>query len=308
MLDPECVNRTVGLLLLAAGLAASTGTYFVVTSPTGAATRTRSATTAAAPAPSVWVTVQAGGPAGARPTPTATATSSAAPVGALPAAGAAAGVRTTRTASTATPTPTAAVTPLKIMALGDSITYGAGSATSGSYRVGLRRKLVNAGLAVDFVGSRTSGTGPDTENEGHNGWTIDRIAAATPGWLTTYRPDAVLLHIGTNDLHRKIDVDAAPARLAALVDRIHAARPAAHVYVQQLVSSSDATTQLRIEAFNAALPGVLVGKGPWLHIVDQSEVAGTMLKDKLHPNEAGYAAMADNLYAGLAATYGLGGS
>ncbi len=306
MLDPECVNRTVGLLLLAAGVAASTGTYFVVTSPTGSATTAPAAATAPEPAPSVWVTVQTGGPATATPTPTATVTTSAPPVGAPVGAGAAAGVRTTRTAST--PTPAASSAPLRIMALGDSITFGAGSATSGSYRVGLRRKLVDAGLAVDFVGSRTSGTGPDTEHEGHNGWTIDRIAAAAPAWLATHRPDAVLLHIGTNDLNRKIDVDDAPARLAALVDRIHAARPNAHVYVQQLVSSSDATTQLRIAAFNAALPGVLVGKGPWLHIVDQSEVAGTMLKDKLHPNEAGYAAMADNLYAGLAATYGLGGS
>ncbi|GAA0805928.1 SGNH/GDSL hydrolase family protein [Spirilliplanes yamanashiensis] len=299
------MNRTVGLLVLAAGVAASVGTYFVVTMPTGAAT-TPAAAVAPAPAPSSWVSVQTGdGPSAAPPAgPTATGLPTAGPIAATP-------VRTStaRPAGTATAVPTAsAAAPVKIMALGDSITYGVGSQSSGSYRTGLRRKLVNAGLAVDFVGSVKSGSGPDTENEGHNGWTIAQVTAKVDGWLAAQQPDVVLLHIGTNDMNKNLSVAGAPDRLEALVDAIHAARPTAQVYLQQIVGSSDAVVNNRITAYNAAMPAVISGKGSWLHLVDQSEVSGTMLKDALHPNDAGYAQMADNLYAALAATYELSGA
>jgi lysophospholipase L1-like esterase len=301
------VNRTVGLLLLAAGIAAGVGTYFIVTAPAGVpvAASARAAATVGAAPPS-WVTVQAG--ASAPASASASASASAAPLGVPAVAGAATATRTTATAKPPAAPSASAAAPLPVMALGDSITYGIGSATSSSYRVGLRRKLVNAGLAVDFVGSQRSGSGTDRENEGHPGWTIAQLSDNVTGWLAAYRPDVVLVHAGTNDLKQNAAVVGAPGRLAALIDRIHAARPSAQVFVQQLVSSSDATVQVRIDAFNAALPAAVAGKGSWLHLVDQSGVEGTMLRDDLHPNDAGYAQMADNLYASLAATYGLSGS
>ena len=299
------MNRTTGLLLLAAGVAATAGTYFVVTGPTAATTTPTAATVRATP--SSWVSVQAGDGPSAAPATSATSAAAAPVAGAL-AGGSAAGVRaSTRPGPAATATTSAAAAaPLKIMALGDSITYGVGSQTSSSYRVGLRKKLVNAGKPVDFVGSLTSGSGTDTENEGHSGWTIAQLSAKAAGWLNTYEPDVVLLHIGTNDLKAGTGAAGAPDRLEALIDVVHAARPTAEVYVQQLVGSTDATIDQRITTFNAALPAVISGKGAWLHLVDQSGVDATMLKDTLHPNDAGYALMADNLYAALAATYGLG--
>src|SRR4051794_8266874 len=130
-----------------------------------------------------------------------------------------------------------AAAPVRIMALGDSITYGLGSQTRSSYRVDLQQRLALAGLAVDFVGSRQSGAGVDLDNEGHGGWTIRQIAARVDGWLATYQPDVVLLHIGTNDLAFDDDVAHAPERLSALVDRIRAARPSAEIFVQKIVGS-----------------------------------------------------------------------
>ncbi len=193
-------------------------------------------------------------------------------------------------------------TPLKIMPLGDSITFGEGSLTSNSYRIDLQNRLEAAGLDVDFVGSQRAGAPAtaDLDNEGHPGWTIEKIAAELTGWLTTYRPDVVLLMIGTNDMNRNIDVANAPARLAALIDQIHATVPAARIFVQQLTSAKvRPDIQARIDAYNAAMPAVLDGKGPLVHLVDQSGIRGLLLSDKLHPNDFGYAKMSYNLYRAM---------
>src|SRR5580765_2497013 len=56
---------------------------------------------------------------------------------------------------------------IRILPLGDSITYGLGA--TGGYRLPLNQLLTNAGYSVDFVGTQT-GNGavglPDSEHEG----------------------------------------------------------------------------------------------------------------------------------------------
>ncbi|KAL5425742.1 hypothetical protein PMIN04_002356 [Paraphaeosphaeria minitans] len=67
-------------------------------------------------------------------------------------------------------------TPLRILPLGDFITFGYinGSGSNG-YREQLRKKLIASGASVDFVGTLTSGTMPNNQNEGHPGWTINQV-------------------------------------------------------------------------------------------------------------------------------------
>ena len=73
---------------------------------------------------------------------------------------------------------------VKIMPLGDSITWGVGSSTTSSYRADLWQRLVkDAGVAVDYVGSGQSGSLPDTDNEGHSGWRIEQLTASIDGWI-----------------------------------------------------------------------------------------------------------------------------
>jgi lysophospholipase L1-like esterase len=203
----------------------------------------------------------------------------------------------------ASPSPSAP--PLRIMPLGDSITYGAGSLTHSSYRIDLERRLAAGGLAVDFVGSQQSGIGADRDNEGHPGWSISEITAQVGGWLRTYKPDVVLLHIGTNDMNQNLDVAQAPARLAFLINQIRLNRPYAEIFVQEIVGARDAAVQARIDAYNAAIPGVVAALGPRVHAVDQSMVNWRMLSDQLHPDDNGYAMMSANLYRALAKAYHL---
>jgi lysophospholipase L1-like esterase len=193
-------------------------------------------------------------------------------------------------APTEAPT-TAAAPPVRIMPLGDSITFGSGSSTKSSYRADLYRRLTAAGLDVDFVGSVRSGAGADTDNEGHPGWRIGQIAERVDGWLAEYRPDVVLLHIGTNDMRTDAKAFGAAGRLSALIDQIAVARPAARIFVARIIGAWDPATQARIDAYNAAIPGIVASKGSRVRLVDLSTVGGADLADKLHPNDTGYARM-----------------
>ena len=65
---------------------------------------------------------------------------------------------------------------VRIMPLGDSITFGVGGVGGfGGYRGTLYSKLVNQGYSVNFVGTQTANSGsiPDPNHEGHGGWRID---------------------------------------------------------------------------------------------------------------------------------------
>ncbi len=216
----------------------------------------------------------------------------------------------------AAPTPTRPAEPLKdtvtlkpgqalrLMPLGDSITDGEGSADHGGYRTALDRRLVAAGFRVTFVGSRRAGPpGPAAANEGHPGWTIARLTARVTGWLTTARPDVVLLHTGTNDINTDAAAAAAPARLAGLLGRIAAARPAAQIFVAEIVGSSHDDRQHRIDGYNAAVVRLVAAGPPNVHLVDQSGITALRLRDGRHPDDAGYAQMAANWTAALRTTY-----
>jgi lysophospholipase L1-like esterase len=196
--------------------------------------------------------------------------------------------------------------PVKIMPLGDSITWGVGSPTNSGYRAPLWRRLVaDAGLAVDFVGSQQSGTLADTDNEGHPGWKIAEIAANVDGWLAAYQPDVVLLHIGTNDINQNDNVPTAPDRLSSLIDQITRAVPDARVIVAAIVPTTDSERNAKTVAFNARIPGMVQAKAAAGKQVSYADLYNTMsptsadFTDLLHPNDGGFAKMAANWYAAL---------
>jgi lysophospholipase L1-like esterase len=186
---------------------------------------------------------------------------------------------------------------LRIMPLGDSITYGLGSTDGAGYRADLARRLAAAGFRADFVGSQRSGPiGADDDNEGHGGWTIAQLTVGVDGWLGAYRPDVVLLHAGTNDVHRTNCANAA-VRLGLLLDRIRRDAPATQVFVAEIVGSGSLGLQLRIARYNADVVRMVTARAdPLLHLVDQ----GAVRAPYLHPNDAGYAAMADIWFTAVA--------
>ncbi|MEV6237640.1 SGNH/GDSL hydrolase family protein [Lentzea sp. NPDC051838] len=184
------------------------------------------------------------------------------------------------------------VDPARVMPLGDSITQGG---SIGGYRLDLGAKLRAAGRDVDFVGSLADGPGvmPDRDHEGHPGWTIAQVDAKVVGWLRTYNPRTILLHIGTNDMYGS-DPAGAPRRLSALVDKITAQAPGAEVFVATIIPIRFADGTVR--NYNAAIIPLLRAKaaaGKRVHVVDMyPAVPVSDLPDGIHPNASGYRKMA----------------
>ncbi len=184
---------------------------------------------------------------------------------------------------------------LKIMPLGDSITFGSPDPGYGGYRHLLGTLLASDGYGVEFVGSRRSGDtfagGPD--NEGHPGWTIEQLKNGidTGRWLEAHRPDVILLHIGTNDIRRG-EASAAPGRLAALLDDILGRLPQARVIVAQIIPYRRGPEPGHL-SYNAAIPNVVASKGARVSLVDlRAVLTRADYADGFHPNAGGYDKMA----------------
>ena len=130
--------------------------------------------------------------------------------------------------------------PIKIMAIGDSITDGYGVA--GSYRKYLYNELTKKGYNIDMVGSKGNNmlaeftdyeTGEsfmyDDDNTGYSGYAIKEYPGRngiletlkSTNCLETCKPDIVILQIGTNDVIDNYDMDNAYKRIDELLTYIY---------------------------------------------------------------------------------------
>ncbi|MEV0274394.1 ricin-type beta-trefoil lectin domain protein [Hamadaea sp. NPDC050747] len=192
---------------------------------------------------------------------------------------------------------------VRVMPLGDSITEG--TQVPGGYRIGLWQRLATGRYTVDLVGSQYNGPSSlgDHDHEGHPGWRIDQIDASITGWLASYQPHTVLLHIGTNDVLQNYNVSTAPNRLSTLIDHITTAAPSAEVFVAQLIPLANSGQEAAVRTFNAAIPGIVQSKvnaGKHVHLVDMHSALTTAdLIDGVHPTATGYDKMAAVWYQAL---------
>jgi lysophospholipase L1-like esterase len=205
------------------------------------------------------------------------------------------------------------------MPLGDSITWGYGSTTGGGYRVGVFSQALSAGKSITFVGSQK--TGPATvdgkpfpqENEGHSGYSIDDSSQTsgiagplTDDAIATYKPNIILLMIGTNDMHYSIDLSNAPTRLGKLIDEIISDAPGSLLVVATIIPANGAQNT-PTQAYNAAVPAVVQARmtqGKHVILVDMyasmKSWSTSIYTDSEHPNDAGYTIMANTWYSAIA--------
>lgn len=189
---------------------------------------------------------------------------------------------------------------LRMLPLGDSITWGYQSADGNGYRWALLNRLAIIGNTVEYVGSQTSGDMVQNHNEGHPGAVISEIATYADQSLPD-RPNVVLLMAGTNDCGKGLT--GAPDRLSSLIDQVVAACPDAAVIVAQITPMADATAEANAQTFNAAIPDIVASKvnaGNKVLLVNQSDyVTVNDLIDGLHPTGHGYDLMSECWLAGI---------
>jgi lysophospholipase L1-like esterase len=196
----------------------------------------------------------------------------------------------------------------RIMPLGDSITRGyTGSAFHWGYRKPLYDNLTTGGYSFDFVGSVTDGNFPDPNHEGHDGWRADQILTYIGGWLITYQPDVVLLHIGTNDITQG-NQDANEVNGILNVIDAYEANNNKHVPVilALIINRTDSSQYSQATTlFNDDVNAMALGRiasGDDIIIVDMESAISypADLADAMHPNDTGYAKMAAVWYNALA--------
>ncbi|KAH7395775.1 SGNH hydrolase-type esterase domain-containing protein, partial [Cadophora sp. MPI-SDFR-AT-0126] len=196
--------------------------------------------------------------------------------------------------------PVGQTVPLKILPLGNSITYGYLSTDGNGYRKHLLDQITANGTA-QYIGSVRSGNMTDNHNEGHPGATITQISAFSINSLAL-RPNLILLMAGTNDMNLNLSLGA-PQRLANLVDMCSIACPDAVILLAQLTPAGTADVEARVKAFNPSVVSIAANReqnGVKVLVVDMPKfVTRADLKDNLHPNDVGYAKMADAWYQGI---------
>ena len=100
--------------------------------------------------------------------------------------------------------------PVKILALGSSLTQGYGLPPGTEFTVQLQAALKQAGIDAQVINAGVSG---DTSAGG----------LARLDWSLADHPDAVILELGSNDMLRGIPPDVTEKNLRAILDRLKAA-------------------------------------------------------------------------------------
>jgi len=188
------------------------------------------------------------------------------------------------------------------MPLGDSITIGYGEITAPEYMSGYRRPLYltlkENEYEVNFVGSRQDGElaqpAFDYDHEGWGGYRDDHIALYVYGWLQANPADVILLHIGTNGL------DPDPSDVRNILNEIDRYERDYNRQITVLLARiinrvpySATTTQFNDNVEGMAL--IRIAAGDRIVVVDMegSFDYSIHMWDDIHPNELGYAKMAE---------------
>ncbi len=203
---------------------------------------------------------------------------------------------------------------VKIMPLGDSITYGTygtyvtdggpeyrASEYIAGYRLPLYQSLTNAGCRINFVGSLNDGSAIpdfDPEHEGHGGFRSSGVAFYVYEWLKNNPADVILLHIGTNDFDPYFNLD--PSDVEKILDKIdlYERETGKEITVVLARIINRQTYHVPTTHFNDNVQAMAfdrIARGDRIILVDQEGALNYLqdMADVLHPNDEGYAKMAE---------------
>lgn len=180
----------------------------------------------------------------------------------------------------------AGVTPVKLLAFGDSLTHGYGLPAGDSFPEQLEASLKAGGFAVEVI------------NAGNSGDTT-AAARARLDWALAEVPDLVLVEFGGNDSLRGIDPRETYRNLDLILTRLTAER------LPVLLAGMQAPRNLGpeyVEAFDAVFPRLAEKHGVSLYPFFLEGVAldpALNQQDGIHPNAAGVAVIVERIIPAL---------
>ena len=202
----------------------------------------------------------------------------------------------------------------RVMAIGDSITLGAGS--QGGYRILLESRLMAEGYKFEFVGSSTENSKGlvSPKHEGHGGWSTTDITSGKPGqgqkgkmldWLTKHKPDTVLLMTGTND-SVWVTKQEWTAKYQKMLDVVFKFNPKMKVVLAAIPRSDSTVTGKdwgEAMCFDV-VKSVVANRRSRGFMVTMADCytsfnVETDLSDAYHPNQNGYRKIANAFYSAL---------
>ena len=199
--------------------------------------------------------------------------------------------------------------PIRIMPLGDSITYDnrvadltnprpRGERTA--YRSHLWYSLQDAQYSADFVGSQRAGENIippfDPDNEGHPGWGFDDIGQNILTYLNHSKPNIILLHIGTNN-----GSSSSPYGMNLILDEINYYKLTVDSNLRVIIAliintqDNDPITRTLNKRLNQLLTERIIS-GEEIEIVDMyrgANLTSQDYSDRYHPTDNGYKKMAN---------------
>ncbi|MCW5936355.1 MAG: hypothetical protein KIT11_03500 [Fimbriimonadaceae bacterium] len=205
---------------------------------------------------------------------------------------------------------------MRILAVGDSITAGAGS--PGGYRTILQQRLGRADRPFDFLGdvNENSAGMAYPQHEGHGGWTISDLADGNPSdlgagnvvtWMRRYQPTHVLVMAGTND-NPFMDRQTLTGLYERLLDRIFSVNRNVKVALACIPKSRQSVTKrqayermawevVRTVVVRRRVQGYQISFANCYSPIDPNR----HLADNYHPNRDGYVRIALAFEAALRA-------
>jgi lysophospholipase L1-like esterase len=192
----------------------------------------------------------------------------------------------------------------KILCLGDSITRGIGDAEDFGYRDHLQTNLnVSHNIVGPYFDPHSDST-YEVDHAGKSGETTAQIEARTPALLNVFFAhvpynSAILLHAGSNDVASSVPTNDIVNNIIDIVDLINTHDASIAVYVALIIPTNN-TNNTNTTIYNAALNIALLDyHKDNLYIVDMNTAFKNnddwivdYLNDTIHPNDAGYAVMA----------------
>ena len=211
--------------------------------------------------------------------------------------------------------------PLRILAVGDSITQGGKrDRPEYTYRLPLQQLLRREGIAYDFIGSRQAGlhedaTWPevaegvpfDPDHEGYYGQKTAKVCAQVEAAFASYEtiPDVVLIHLGTNDQKAEDHRAAVAEPLRAFITFLRQQNPEVIILLGHL-NFHDSEGANRIRPLVEALAAEMDREGSPVRTVhhyhgwlENPQEVYTDTFDWAHPNLKGQEKMARHWWAVL---------